>query len=102
MTIEDFKFEIIDSYQELLRKKAAYVIMNKNTGKQWRACSGKTVWTSIGAAKGAFANSHYRASHDLYMLCRQEGCSKIPLFDTQDELEILTIEEALIKYVNDH
>lgn len=95
----EFEFEI--NYRGTLPivETDTWVIVQKSTGRKWVASSGKSQWTSRGAAKGAFSNSHFRASNDLCRYCREYMITKRPsLFDLQDELEVITLKDALEKY----
>lgn len=58
------------------------MIVHKETGKIWRATSGKVGWKEAHHAKNAWSNTY---QYD----------DSVPKFDDQDEYEIIFIDEAL-------
>lgn len=72
------------------------MIVHKETGKIWRATSGKVGWKEAHHAKNAWANSivpcipkHLMVEYGNY------GYTRPIKFNDQDEYEIIFIDEAL-------
>lgn len=78
---------------------AAYIIRNKETGKQWVARSGKKVWAKPGHAKLAWTNSgQYHAERTGMPTKPKEYRGRMYVevlkFDEQDKFELVKLETA--------
>lgn len=84
-----------------------YYIRDKETGKQWRAPSGKTVWATPGAAKLAYiVSSRYGRTFDgkdrwgRPTIQFDKGGYEVLRFNDQDKFEIVELNSEASKAIS--